>query len=197
MVRIALLFVSVLLVACASDDGAEKDDAPAAEPAEPAQGSAEAEVEAKEAAPESLPGEATLAEGVIVAGQPTAEQLKALPDRGIELVVNVRGEDEPGFLADEAAIVEGAGMSYVHWDAGKGADALTEENAKKLGEALDKGGPVLVHCGSGNRAAALYALKTVVVDGKSAEEATELVEESGNDKLLEKLREALAARASE
>ena len=77
-----------------------------------------------------------------------------------------------------------------------GAVDLTEENARKLGEALraHEGHPVLLHCGSGNRAGALLALEAFYVEGLTVEAAIALGKNAGLTALEPAVRERLIAR---
>ncbi len=96
-------------------------------------------------------------DGLRSSGQPDAEQLALFAEAGYVAVVDLRGESENRGL-DEAAVVEGLGLDYVNLPV-SGADSVSWENASKLQEILSSyDGPVLVHCGSGNRVGALLAL---------------------------------------
>jgi uncharacterized protein (TIGR01244 family) len=98
-------------------------------------------------------------DGITVAGQPDAEQLALFAAAGYVAVVDLRGESEDRGL-DEAAAVENLGLDYVNLPI-SGADAISWDNATKLEEILASyAGPVLVHCGSGNRVGALLALSS-------------------------------------
>ena len=73
------------------------------------------------------------------------------------------------------------------------ADDLTEESAQSLSEALAATeGPAVVHCASGNRVGALFALKAFYVDDMSAEEAVAFGKESGMTRLGSVIEEKLA-----
>jgi protein tyrosine phosphatase (PTP) superfamily phosphohydrolase (DUF442 family) len=74
-----------------------------------------------------------------------------------------------------------------------GADDVTVDNARKLAEALggDDALPAVVHCGSGNRAGAILAMKAFHVDGLSAEEALALGRRAGLTKLEPVVKERL------
>lgn len=110
-------------------------------------------------------------EGVITAGQPNAEQLRAVAAAGHQLVINTRAHGEP-LVDQEQAFVEGLGMRYLHIPVAGGGD-LTVANAKILADALaaDDALPALVHCASSNRVGALFALKAFHLDGKSVDAA--------------------------
>jgi uncharacterized protein (TIGR01244 family) len=93
-------------------------------------------------------------------GQPTAQELEHAAEGGVRTVINLRTDGEPGFEW-EAAAVERLGLLYVHIPIGGPGD-LTRENVARFDAALDAAiarGPVLVHCASGNRNGALFALR--------------------------------------
>ena len=109
------------------------------------------------------------ASGDVSSGQPSREQLAEIAEQGYVAIIDLRGADEDrGY--DEAAAAEALGLSYSPLPI-DGASAVNMDNARKLGALLDDiDGPVLVHCGSGNRVGALVAL--LESDrGASAEEA--------------------------
>ena len=90
-------------------------------------------------------------------GQPSAESLEALADSGFTTIIDLRLATENRGI-DEQATVEGLGMSYISIPVA-GADGVNFDNASVLDRFLSGAeGPVLVHCGSGNRAGALLAL---------------------------------------
>jgi uncharacterized protein (TIGR01244 family) len=96
-------------------------------------------------------------ENLTTGGQPDAASLEALAASGFTTVIDLRGPTEDrGF--DEQAAVEELGMSYVSLPV-DGANGVTFENAAVLNRFLSEAeGPVLLHCGSGNRAGALLTL---------------------------------------
>jgi uncharacterized protein (TIGR01244 family) len=109
---------------------------------------------------------------VLVAGQPSLQELQAAQKAGVKLVINLRPPSEPSGLGDEAAVVQKLGMTYVNIPVA-GPAGITLENAKKLRAALAgaKDQQVLLHCASGNRVGALLALEAFFLDGKTVEEA--------------------------
>jgi uncharacterized protein (TIGR01244 family) len=132
-------------------------------------------------------------EGVVSGGQPSAEQLAQAADAGFKTVINLRGPNERGGADDEAAQVQGLGMTYVHLPI-QGAEGVNEENARALDAALAAAEkPVLLHCGSGNRVGGLLALKAHHVDGLGVEEAMAYGLESGMTRLEGHVREQLEA----
>ncbi|OAG68544.1 fused DSP-PTPase phosphatase/NAD kinase-like protein [Xanthomonas floridensis] len=121
---------------------------------------------------------------VISSGQPTHAQLRAAAARGITTVIDLRAPDEPrGY--DETTAAEALGLRYVRLPI-RNADALTPEAVRALQRILRQqtGGPVLLHCASGNRAGALLAL-LAAREGASTEQALQLGREAGMQPSLE------------
>lgn len=113
---------------------------------------------------------------MLSAGQPSLPQLEAAASAGYTTVVDLRCAGEFNDF-DEPALVTGLGMTYQRIPV-DGAAGITEENARALQAALrDAPGPVLCHCGSGNRVGGLVALgewldgadtETAVAEGRKA-----------------------------
>lgn len=102
-------------------------------------------------------------------------EVESLKQKGFRTVVDLRTPEEG--TAEEKAAVETAGMRYVNLpvSAGVPSDALIAE----LGTILEdsSAAPVLLHCASGNRVGAVWAiyrvrkgapLKTALAEGRSA-----------------------------
>lgn len=90
-------------------------------------------------------------------------QIKEIAGHGFRTVLDLRTPEEG--TAEEKVAVEGAGMRYVNLPVTKGAPS--EEVIKGIEAVLadPDAGPVLIHCGSGNRvgtAWAIYRAKTGV-----------------------------------
>jgi len=110
-----------------------------------------------------------------------------MKDQGFNMVLSVRYDDEPvGF--DSRKIVEENGMSFVQISYLKGSikdkvrnvddDAVAQ--IKQILEATAKsGGKILVHCASGQRAAASLGSILYGYYGYSKEEAREYSEKAG------------------
>ena len=98
------------------------------------------------------------AKKTVSAGQPDGEVLATFAAAGYVAVVDLRTDKEDrGF--DEPATVMGLGMSYVSMPIDSEAD-INFDKAAELDKILSGfNGPVLVHCGSGNRVGALFALR--------------------------------------
>jgi uncharacterized protein (TIGR01244 family) len=135
-------------------------------------------------------------DGVISGGQPSPEQLTAARDAGYKTVLNMRRPDEKG-VGDEAEMVDGLGMEYLSIPI-DGAAGLTRENTLAFAAALESAEyPLIIHCGSGNRIGALFALKAFWVDGKSAEEALQIGLDSGLTRLEGAVTEILESESSD
>ena len=97
-------------------------------------------------------------ENLTPSGQPDARSLTALAESGYTAVIDLRGPQENRGI-DERSLVEELGMTYFSLPVA-GASGVTYENASMIDHLLSEiEGPVLVHCGSGNRVGALLALR--------------------------------------
>ena len=96
----------------------------------------------------------------------------ALKDQGFVSVINLRLGNEPG-VAEEAAVVEAAGLRYHHipmtpaMPETEAADRFLEVIADTTNQ------PVYIHCASANRVGAVWAIKRVVQDGWDRDKAIE------------------------
>ena len=122
-------------------------------------------------------------------GQPSEDQIRAFKDAGVDLVINMRPEEEMEF--DEQALVHELGMRYLHLPIA-GPPDLGEAAQAELAKALeDPKGDVVMHCASGNRCGALYALMSRHIHGKEPEEALEAGRAAGLTKLEPYVRSVL------
>lgn len=140
---------------------------------------------------EIVSGQATLPEsGAVSTAQPTAAALQVAADAGFVAVIDLRGSDEDRGL-DEKAEVEALGMTYLSLPV-TGEDAISYDNAARLDRLLaDIDGPVLLHCGSGNRVGALFALREKL-HGAADEAALEKGRAAGLTSLEGVVRKRLA-----
>jgi uncharacterized protein (TIGR01244 family) len=111
---------------------------------------------------------------LLVADQPTEEDLEALKREGYAGVVNLRHDGEPDQPLDtraEGAKVRALGMDYLNQPVG-GAP-LTEAAVEAVGAFLKahEGKKVLVHCRKGQRAAAMVLLHRALAERWSPAEA--------------------------
>ena len=126
--------------------------------------------------------------GVFTGGQPSLKEFEKAASLGVSTVINLRMPGERGAKKED---IEALGMRYVAIPV-DGAEGLTIENARALAAALaNSETPVIVHCGSGNRVGALFALKANQLDGKSAEEALAIGLAAGVTKMEPVVRKLL------
>lgn len=93
---------------------------------------------------------------VYSAGQPDASAWADIAALGVKTVVNLRPRAEQ--MEDEQSLVEAAGMDYVYLPVASLND-LNDNMQRELNRLLDeRDGGLLVHCASGNRVGALFAL---------------------------------------
>lgn len=133
-------------------------------------------------------GEVLPVDGITSAGQPDEAALAVFAEQGYTTVIDLRTEGEDrGF--DEPATVEHLGMDYVSLPIGR--DDITFENAQMLDILISEAdGPVLVHCGSGNRVGALLALSKSM-EGADDEAALEYGRKGGMTRLEGRVKEVL------
>ena len=103
-------------------------------------------------------------------GQPLLEQLPALKREGFRTIINLREPSEYD-AASEAAEAGRLGLRYISIPF-RATDPKDEAVHEFLATMKDKKvWPAFVHCGSGNRVAALWMIHRVVVDGWELENA--------------------------
>ena len=143
-----------------------------------------------------IPNARSSGEGILTGGQPTEAQIRQLAAEGYRTIVNLRAAGEPGGW-DEAPLAEELGLRFVAIPM-SGAAGLAEGNARKLAKVLeqDDAYPVLVHCKSGNRVGALFALKAFYVDGRDADAALGVGLRAGLTSLESAVREHLEEAAA-
>ena len=179
--------LAVLMLGCQAEspEPPTADSAPPVTPAPP---------------PASPPAPATLIDipnarmatpSILVGGQPSAEQVEEAARAGYRTIVNLRAPGEKGEW-DEATKATELGLSYISMPIA-GMEAITVEAAGRLAEILDDPEtlPAMVHCASGNRVGALFALKAHHLDGADIETALAAGREAGLTKLEGAVRELL------
>lgn len=132
------------------------------------------------------------ADGITSAGQPNEAALEVFAESGYAVVIDMRGPDEDRGIEDFEGAVEATGMKYVAFPV-VGQEAINFETAREL-DALLEGidGPVLLHCGSGNRVGAVLALRESLA-GSDDETAIQYGRDAGMTRLEPRVREVLEA----
>lgn len=140
----------------------------------------------------NLPNGQVPFDGVLAGGQPTVDQIKQAAETGFKTVINLRTDNELPDPAQELTWVEGSGMKYIHISISV-AEGFTPQNAKVFAEALSKqeNYPLIVHCKSGERVGAMFALKAFHIDEKDIEEALLIGERAGLNKLTATVKKIL------
>jgi len=128
--------------------------------------------------------------GVMVAGQPTGEQIQLLAEDGYKTVIDLRAADEPhGFDEPEAARQNG--LTYVNVPVTPAT--LGQAAIDLFLEAMEKAErPVLLHCGTSSRARALYYAWLVLEKGVAPEVA--LKRSKAAPELIDKVTKLVAER---
>jgi uncharacterized protein (TIGR01244 family) len=131
-------------------------------------------------------------DGVLTGGQPTFDQIKQAAETGFKVVINLRTDNELPDPDQELTWVEGCGMKYIHIPVSV-PEGLSPQNTKVFAEALSKpeNYPLIVHCKSGNRVGAMFALKAFYIDEKDIDEALLIGERAGLTKLSPAVRKIL------
>ncbi len=125
----------------------------------------------------------------VSSGQPDEAVLQALAEEGFTLVVDFRRESEDRGI-DEKETVERLGMAYANVPIGV-PDGISLDNAAAFNQLIEQHeGRVFLHCGSGNRAGAMFALRESLL-GASDEEAVAAGKAAGLTGLEDTVRERL------
>ncbi|MCS7014637.1 MAG: protein tyrosine phosphatase family protein [Gemmatales bacterium] len=115
---------------------------------------------------------------IYIGGQPTKEDFAELKKLGIKTILNLRQTGETAL--DEQALATEHGIRYVHLPFQK-ADELTDAVFDRVRQLLrdTKSWPIFVHCGSANRAAAVWLPYRVLDEGVSYDQAVKEAREMG------------------
>lgn len=138
-----------------------------------------------------IPNAVQLEEGLAAGGTPTARGLGQAAEQGIRTVVDVRDPKEGTQETKDYA--DAVGLKYVNIPVT--LDNFSEDQAKQFGKVLQDpaSGPVLLHCASGQRAIAVWALYRNREKGIPSEQALADAEAKGLKKpeLISKLKTQL------
>jgi uncharacterized protein (TIGR01244 family) len=116
---------------------------------------------------------AKLESTIACAGATTPAGVAEVKKLGYRTIINLRQASEPGANVDaEAAAAKEEGVKFYHLPLNGSAPdpAIVEQFLTAVGDPANQ--PVFVHCASGNRAAALWMIKRMVVDGWDADRAS-------------------------
>ena len=118
-------------------------------------------------------------ERFFIAGQPDLPALEQARGSGVSIVINLRGPAESDW--DEENAVESIGLEY-HQVAVNGAASPLAASPFDAISAIVDANPdarILLHCASGNRAAAWLAVYLAEVEGLDTDEAIKTARENG------------------
>jgi len=116
---------------------------------------------------------------VACAGSVTPASVAGIKKMGFASIINLRLPNEPGADIDaEAAAAKAAGINFVHlpFNGAMPDPAVADRFMKTITEPGTQ--PAFIHCASGNRAAAMWMIKRILIDkwdnDRASEEATQL-----------------------
>ena len=124
---------------------------------------------------ETLPGVtnfARLETTIACAGATTPQAVAGLKQMGYASIINLREASEAGADIDaEAAAAKTAGITFIHlpFNTASPNPAVVDSFLKAVTDTKNQ--PAFVHCASGNRAAAMWMIKRMVVDKWDTERA--------------------------
>ncbi len=133
----------------------------------------------------------------LLCGQPSEKDLAAAKQRGIQVVLTLRGKNEIDW--DEKAVAEQLGLQFERVDF-RGPDTLTDEVFGKsrqiLREAKMANQPVMLHCGSANRVGAIWMVYRVLDEGISWDQAYQEAKDVGlrTDGYVDRAKEYVQAQ---
>jgi uncharacterized protein (TIGR01244 family) len=117
---------------------------------------------------------------VACAGATTPESMRAVKEMGFASVVNLREASEPSANVEaESAAARAAGLRYVHLPLNRESPDPAVADRFLIAARDLSNQPMLIHCASGNRAAAMWLIKRAVIDGWSIDRATAEAEKLG------------------
>jgi uncharacterized protein (TIGR01244 family) len=116
---------------------------------------------------------------VACAGTLTPASVAGIKKMGFASIINLRLPNDPGADIDaEAAAAKAAGINFVHlpFNGAMPDPAVADRFIKTITEPGTQ--PAFIHCASGNRAAAMWMIKRILIDkwdnDRASEEATQL-----------------------
>jgi uncharacterized protein (TIGR01244 family) len=130
----------------------------------------------------SVPGITNFAQvqsTVACAGAVTPASVAGIKKMGFASLINLRLATEAGAdIEAERAAAKDAGITFIHlpFNGGSPDPAIVDQFLKIIAEPANQ--PAFIHCASGNRAAAMWMIKRVMIDkwetDRASEEAAQL-----------------------
>jgi len=115
---------------------------------------------------------------LLFGAQPSREALAELKAKGYKTIVSTRGAGELPW--DEGAVVDSLGLRFASVPMEKPVTAITDDEVARFASLMaTEERPMVLHCGSGNRVAGLWAVWLVEYEGVSRDEALSLAEKAG------------------
>ena len=103
---------------------------------------------------------------VACAGATKAEAVPEIKKMGFAAIINVREANEPGAEVEkEEAAARAAGLRFVHIPFNVSAPAPDLVDRFIAAVTKPENNPAFIHCAAGGRAASLWTIKRVMVDG--------------------------------
>ena len=126
---------------------------------------------------------------IAISGLISEGGVPALAATGFKTIIDMRTANEG--TAEEKSLVDRAGMNYINIP--MTVAGISNEQLTAFTKAIEMAQrPVLIHCGSGNRASAMWA-RYQISQGMDPETAIEAARKSGlRPPMEEKLRESLS-----
>ncbi len=166
---VSLLAIALVFGSCSSPSANYSQDGASA-PMRAFQGSGPAKAV-------EIPNFTILSDQVAGGGYIGADQVAELPEKGYTTIINLRYPTESG-VAEEAAAAHEAGIAYYSFPV-SGGD-FTLETADAIRKVIaEQDGHVLLHCASGGRVSAVWALVRALDEGLPPEEAARISNEEG------------------
>ena len=128
---------------------------------------------------------AVLSDNVAGGGVLSVDVVSTLTGLGYSTIINLQHAEEDGVAAEEEAVIA-AGLEYLHLPMG-GLD-FTREQAVAVADAVNNAeGTVLIHCRSGARVTAVWALAKAIDKGLNAEGAADIARNHGCREITESM----------
>ena len=119
-----------------------------------------------------------LAGDLLIGSQPSKEALIQLAGEGYGVILSARSEGEVEW--DEKALVDSLGMKFIRIPMPSPVNEITDRQVELFDDVMNGAdGPVVLHCGSGNRVSGLWAVWLVEKEGLKPKMAINLAEKTG------------------